>query len=216
MRGFTVVEMLVALGIVVIIMAIVISGQGSFNRSLVLTDTAYTVAFSVRQAQSLGLSSRKFGSTQNAAYGVHLVSGTKTSYILFADSLPASPGDSQSGNCPGHTATIGLDAKPGNCVYDSTAERVTTYNIGQGFTISSFCGVDALNATRCSGGYLDSLDITFMRPNTQATIIGVRAGAIIPLSSAQIYLSSPDGTQSRCVGITKVGQVAVGTSTCPI
>lgn len=214
MRGFTMVEMLVALGIIVIVTAIVISGQANFNRSLILTDTAYTVAFSVRQAQSLGLSSRKFGSVQNAGYGVHFESATSKSYVLFADSLPVAPGNTQSGNCSGHTIASGLDSKPGNCVYDSVSEKVTIYNLGQGFTVSSFCGTDSTSTTRCSGSYLDSLDITFLRPNTQATIMGVRAGAVIPLSKASIYISSPDGTQTRCVSVTKVGQVAVGT-TCP-
>lgn len=213
-RGFTMVEMLVALGIIVIISAIVISGQANFNKSLVLMDTSYTVAFSIRQAQSLGLSSRKFGTTQNAGYGVHFDSSSKKTYILFADSLPVAPGSTQSGTCSGHTVTTGLDSKPGNCVYDSTSEKVNTYTLGQGFTISSFCGIDSTDATRCSGTYLDSLDITFLRPNTQATIMGVRAGALVPLKSAAIYVTSPDGSQSRCISVTKVGQVGVGT-TCP-
>lgn len=207
------VEMLVALGIILIITAIVITGQSSFNRSLVLTDTSYTVAFTLRQAQSLGLSSRKFSTTQNAGYGVHFVSGSN-SYTLFADILPVAPGSAQGGACSGHSVTSGLDAKPGNCVYDSATEKVTSYTLNKGFTISSFCGVDSGGTQRCSGSYLDSLDISFLRPNTQANIIGVRSGAVIPLTSASITLMSPDGAQTRCVSVTKVGQIAVGT-TCP-
>ncbi len=213
LRGFTMVEMLVALGIILIITAIVITGQSSFNRSLILTDTSYTVAFTLRQAQSLGLSSRKFSATQNAGYGVHFESGSN-SYTLFADILPVSPGSTQGGACSGHSIPSGLDAKPGNCIYDSVTEKVTTYSLNRGFTISSFCGVDGGGAQRCSGSYLDSLDISFLRPNTQANILGVRAGAVIPLTSATITLMSPDGTQTRCVSVTKVGQIAVGT-TCP-
>lgn len=211
-RGFSVVELLVALGILLIITTIVVTGQSNFNRSLIVTDTAYTVAFSLRQAQSLGLSSRKFGTTQNAGYGVHFISGTPTSYTLFADVEPAAPGNSQGGACSGHGATTGLDAKPGNCIYDSVNEKVTLYSLGKGFYISSFCGADSGGTQRCSGSYLDSLNISFLRPNTQANIVGVRSGTIIPLTSATITISSPDGTQTRCIKVTKVGQVAVGTT----
>ena len=73
-RGFTLVEMLVVLAIIIMITAIVINGQSTYNRSILLTDTVYTVAYSIRQAQSLGLASR--GTTvgasivSNAGYGV--------------------------------------------------------------------------------------------------------------------------------------------------
>lgn len=207
------VEMLVSLGIITIITSIVLYGQQNFNRSLVLVDTSYTIAFTIRQAQSLGLSSKRFGNVQNAGYGVHFAAAPGTTYTLFADTIPAAPGNSQGGICAGHTITTGLDTKPGNCVYDSSAENVTVYSLNKGFAVASFCGVDTVGTLRCSGTYLDSLDITFLRPNTQASIIGTRAGAPIQLVSATIHVTSPDGTQERCVQVTKVGQVAVGN--CP-
>ncbi len=76
MRGFTMVEMLVSLGIILIITSIVLLGQNSFNKNLVLVDTAYTVAFTLRQAQTLALSSRKVGTIQNAGYGTHFANGS--------------------------------------------------------------------------------------------------------------------------------------------
>jgi len=207
------VEMLVSLGIITVITAIVLYGQQNFNRSLVLVDTSYTIAFTIRQAQSLGLSSKRFGNIQNAGYGVHFTSTPGTTYTLFADTVPAAPGNSQEGKCAGHTILSGLDSKPGNCVYDSSAENVTVYTLNKGFAVASFCGVDTAGTQRCSGSYLDSLDISFLRPNTQASIIGVRAGAPVELVSATIHVASPDGAQERCVQVTKVGQVAVGN--CP-
>lgn len=209
LRGFTLVEMLVSLGIIVIITAIVLLGQSSFNKGIVLTDTAYTVAFTLREAQSLGLSSRKFGVTQNAGYGVHVANASPKSYQLFADTIPTAPGSTQGGTCAGHNVLSGAEAKPGNCIYDSIAEQVTAFTINKGFTISSFCGVDTGGTLRCSGGYLDTMDITFLRPSTEASITGTRAGAIIELVSAIIHVTSPDGTQERCVKVTKVGQIAV-------
>lgn len=212
-RGFTMVEMLVSLGIITVISSIVLLGQHSFNKNLVLVDTAYTVAFTLRQAQTLGLSSRKFGTVQNAGYGTHFANGATTSFILFADATPGAPGTSQGGRCPGHLATTGLEARPGNCRYDGVDETVSTFNLNQGFKITRFCGTDTGGQQRCSGSALDSLDITFMRPSTQAVLLGTRAGALVELTAAQVYVTSPDGAYERCVTVTRVGQIAV--ATCP-
>ncbi|MEK7100518.1 MAG: type II secretion system protein, partial [Patescibacteria group bacterium] len=140
MRGFTMVEMLVSLGIILVITSIVLLGQNSFNKNLVVIDTTYTVEFTLRQAQTLALSSRKAGAVQNAGYGVHFANGSMTSYSLFADTIPAAPGNGQGGRCPGHGASSGLESRPGNCLYDDTTEIVTTYNLNHGFKASRFCG----------------------------------------------------------------------------
>lgn len=213
MRGFTMVEMLVSLGIILVITTIVLLSENTFNKNLVLVDTAYTVAFTLRQAQSFGLSSRKSGVTQNAGYGVHFVNNSLTSYRLFADTTPASPGSGQGGMCPGHSVSSGLEARPGNCLYDGISESVTVYNLNKGFKVSRFCGVDTGGQTRCSGGYLDSLTVSFLRPSTQAVMLGTRAGALVELVSARIHVTSPDGMQERCISVSKVGQIAVGA--CP-
>ncbi len=213
-RGFTLVEMVVVLAIIVIITTVALLGQSSFNQSLILTDTAYTVAFSIRQAQSQGLSSQRFGSLQNAGYGIHVVSGVTDSYILFADILPVSPGSGLSGGiCAGHTASSGLDAKPGDCLYTNGTELSQRYTFNKGFTLSSFCGTDLVGVERCSGTYFDSLDVTFLRPNTQATILGVRSGVVTALASASFHITTPNGLGERCVTVNKVGQVSV--DTCP-
>ncbi len=207
--------MLVSLGIILVITSVVLFGQNSFNKNLVLIDTAYTIAATVRQSQAYGLSSRRFGAAQNAAYGMHFTTGIVSSYVMFSDVLPVKPGSSQAGKCAGHTVvdTSSLESRPGNCLYDSSTEMVTTYNLNQGFKITNFCGFDTTGTKRCSGSYLDSLAITFLRPNTQASILGMHTGVVVELTSAFIRVTSPDGSQERCVNITKVGQVAVGA--CP-
>ena len=209
--------MVVVLAIIAIITTIAVLGQSSFNRTLILTDTAYTVAFSVREAQALGISSRAFSGTRNAGYGVRFANGTQTSYTLFADTSPAAPGDTGNPSvCPGHSVATGPEAKPGDCVQGSASEIVRTYTLNKGFNIASFCGTQS-GVQRCNG-YLDALSVMYLRPNTQSIIVGERSGTRIALTDATIRLASPDGTTQRCVYVSKAGQVSVhaqGESECP-
>ena len=218
-RGFTLIEMLVVVSIMVIITTIALLGQTSFNRSLTLTDTAYTIAFSVREAQALGLSSRTFASTQNAGYGVHFASGTLNAYSLFADISPVAAGNVQvAATCPGHAIGTGPEAKPGDCIQTLASEIVRTYTFNGGFKLKSFCGIETSTATQRCNGYIDALDIVYLRPNTQSVVTAVRAGVRVPLSDATIRVQSPDGTVERCIYVSRVGQVSVhakGETECP-
>ena len=223
-RGFTLVEMMVVLSIIVIITVITLVGQSSFNRSLVLTDTAYTVAFSIREAQALGISSRAFADgTTNAGYGVRFASAPAGSYALFADVHPTKAGNIQNVSvCPGHTVGTGPEARPGDCRQTQASEIVRTYTLNNGYKVSGFCGNNTGGVEWCNGGNSSSLaaiDITYLRPNTQSVILGTRTnGAIIVLTNAVIRVSTPAGIEERCILVSKVGQVSVlseGVSGCP-
>lgn len=221
LRGFTLVEMIVVLAIIVIVTTIALLGQSSFNRSMVLTDTAYTIAFSVREAQSLGISSRAFAGTQDAGYGLHFANGAPTTYKLFADISPAAPGDTvYTVLCPGHPNVVASnpEAKPGDCIQTLESEVVRTYSLNNGFRISSFCGRQSNGTQICNGSSLDALDIIYLRPNTQSVITGVNGGIRTALVDATIRVTSPDGLASRCIYVSKVGQVSVvqqGDTECP-
>jgi len=211
--------MVVVLAIITIITTIALLGQSSFNRSLILTDTAYTIAFSVREAQALGISSRAFNGTQNAGYGLHFTSGNTRSYNLFADIVPGRSGNIQSVTvCPGHTTGSGPESKPGDCIQGDSSEVVRTYNLNNGFGVSGFCGADAGTGVQRCNGYLDSIDILYLRPNTQSVVTGLRSGTRVPLTDATIRVTSPGGEAERCVYVSKVGQVSVhqkGETECP-
>lgn len=217
LRGFSLVEMVVVLGIMVMLVAIVLTGQTSFNRTVAVTDTAYMLALSIRQAQTYGLSSRAYSGVTNAAYGVHFAGTTNTtSYQVFGDVYPVAPGTA-SAYCPGHSAAAGNpDAKPGNCLYDSAqSEMVQNYVLNRGFYISDICGRDTAGTLRCtSNSYLTGIDIVFLRPNTDSIVTGLRSGGNIRLTDAQITLMTATGG-ARYVCVSSVGQVSVATTTCP-
>lgn len=227
-RGFSLVEMLVVLAIIVIVTSVALFGQSKFNQSLILSDTAYTVAFSLRQAQSLGLSSR-LSSSQSIAYGLHFsTTGSPGlySYILFAD---LSNQNAKPSSC--NTGTSGTpEFKPGNCVYDyndttpPTDSAVQTFKFERLFYVDRFCGREASPGTtiRCANAantdYLSRINIAFLRPNTDVVITGIERtiGTAVPLRNAAIYIKSPDGLAERGVCVSQVGQIFVATSTCPL
>lgn len=222
-RGFTLVEMLVVLAIITIITTVTLSGQSTFNRSILLTDTAYTLALSMREMQTFGLSSRLYdtgsGTIQNAGYGVNFTRADATKYTLFADTSRTSP-TPLSTNCP--AGSVGdIDAKPGNCVYTASDGTVgTPYQFTRGFYIQRFCGTTpGVNGTRyCSddgGSPLTALDVVFIRSNTtDAVITGQRAGSVA-FAKAEIYISSPEGEATRAICVSQVGQISVAFATCP-
>lgn len=217
-RGFTLVEMMVVLAIIVIVTVIALLGQSSFNRSLVLTETAYTIAFSIRQAQFLGISGRTTAGTSDAGYGIYFENGQTGNYRLFADTSPTRTNNIQnSGVCPGRSVATGQEAKPGDCIRNNQNEDVTTYTLNNGFKIAKFCGINS-NGTEVCSGDITSLNISYLRPNTQSIIVGTRGGLRYLYSGARIHVTSPDGVAERCITVSKAGHVAVhmkGETSCP-
>lgn len=212
-RAFTLVELLVTVSIMVVITSIVLTGQSTFNQSLLLTDTAYTVALSVREAQSLGLSSRGVGGVYNVGYGVHFASGAPTGYTIFADTATTQTTPSY---CPVlSTPANSPETKTGNCLYDSSTENVQAYTFSRGFKVSDFCGKDMGGTKHCvSDGYYQALDIIFLRPNTVAVLSGLHGATQVQLSCAEIYVAAPSGSATRSIRVSQLGEVSVS-QTCP-
>jgi prepilin-type N-terminal cleavage/methylation domain-containing protein len=236
-RGFTLVELLVVVAIVGIILTGVIVGQTNFNRTFVLTDTAYTLALSIRETQSLGLSTSQFNGSQNSAYGINIKGKTPTTiYTQFADiyppagtNLPVVYGIPAFNTiCPGHTSLVPGDpeGRPGNCFYDQAGnEKVQQFTFSHGYTISSYCGYSGVTQFCSTSGVpiantLDELDIVFQRPNVQTILVGfvgTGTGTLTALDSACITIKSPPSsvTTTRYIKVTQLGQILVDILPCP-
>ncbi|MFZ3043507.1 MAG: type II secretion system protein [Minisyncoccia bacterium] len=216
MRGFTLIELLVVLAIITVIMGIVLSSQSTFNKTLVLTNTAYDVALTLRSTQTYGLSSRASGSTSNAGYGLHFQSSTPGSFTLFADLYPL---PSTSSVCHPTSDASAPNARPGNCVYESAqSEKVSDYVLGNGVTVNDFCAY-ALGSWSCAhaqGGALSSLDIVFARPNPDPFIStnGSYPGAATAATAACLSLTSPQGG-TQFISLTSSGQITANAAACP-
>lgn len=206
-RGFSFVELMVVLAIVGSITAVVFTNQSSFNKSLILANTAYDIALTIRSAETYGLGGRATGKSPTG-YGIHLDRNSPQSFLVFADTSPASLGTS---DCHFTSDTEVLDAQPGDCVYTENQDTVVTeYTLGNNATISDFCAYT--NTWSCG---FDSLDIVFARPNPDPFMSADgRYSATLPVTASCLTISSPSGG-SRFIAISASGKISASATTCP-
>lgn len=82
-RGFSLVELLVCIAIIIVLSAVVLARYKSFNSTILLRNLAYEIALSVREAQVLGIGVLGNNGSFGEGYGMHFTLGT--TYTLFAD-----------------------------------------------------------------------------------------------------------------------------------
>ncbi len=211
---------MVVAGIVAIISAVIFSSQSSFSNSVLVTNTAYDVALTARDAETYGLGTRAAGAIANAGYGLHFAAATPKSYIFFADTSPA-PSSSNCHGLPTQGASA-PNAYPGDCVYTAGSDYlVTTYTLGNQMTIGNFCET-ASGATHCSvmcngvGGCttdISTLDIVYIRPN--ATPFMSKDGTYNSGSNSCVAVYSPTGQTIKYVAFSSTGQINVNATSCP-
>ncbi|MBV9349301.1 MAG: prepilin-type N-terminal cleavage/methylation domain-containing protein [Patescibacteria group bacterium] len=181
-RAFTLIEMLVVMGIFLVITGLVLANHSKFNSSVVLGSLAYDMALSIRQAQVYGVSVQQTPSASfQAGYGIHFSPGS--TYFLFADTN-------------------------NNGQYDAGEQQVSVYSVGQGHSIKRFCELNTFSQSVCSDDGdtpLSYLDIVFLRPNPDATFASNVPGYT---SSAKIVVASPSG-ETRTITVASTGQISV-------
>lgn len=201
-KGFTILEMIVALTIFGIMSALVLSKYGSFNQDVILTNLAYDVALNIRNAQSYGLNVKSAVRDQNAfdvsdnplysggAYGVHFDMANPTKFILFIDK-------------PLFGTITGI-------YQNSSNSDLSVTNIQKRSFISNIC---VSKGTSCSSGvgnivdHVQVLDITFRRPDPNA-IIKIGGASNVTYNSAEITLQAIDGTTKKVL-VNSTGQISV-------
>jgi prepilin-type N-terminal cleavage/methylation domain-containing protein len=189
-KGFTLIELVVVIAIMVVITAAVLLKQSRFDSSTLLRSLSYSVALTIRSAQVYGTSVRSVSTTGTAvfapAYGVYF--SNATSYMLFAD-------------------------LNNNGVYDSATDAVVqTYQIGAGFQISKFCGILTGGTRHCStdaSSPITWLNIYFKRPVPDALFKSSTTGETY--GGAYIQISAiNDPTNTHSVTVSSTGEIAVG------
>jgi prepilin-type N-terminal cleavage/methylation domain-containing protein len=190
-KGFTLVELLVSIGIFTLITTMSVFSYTDFNSNVLLTNLAYEIALSVRQAQFYGITVKQSASAENfdSGYGVHLTKNA-ASYTLFEDGKGSGSLD--------HEYRAG--------------EELETYFIQKGNFISRLCVNGSIQGSvDCT---LTALDLSFVRPNpdTYVALSKNENPTDLDLSKTMsiICVSSPKGTV-RKVTVESTGQISVST-----
>jgi prepilin-type N-terminal cleavage/methylation domain-containing protein len=182
-KGFTILELIVSLAIFAMMTALVLSKYGNFNQNILLTNLAYDVALTVRNAQSYGLNVKSSTRTANdfsKPYGVYFskaASPANTTIIFFTDTNS------------NDVYTAGTDA-----IIQSTT-------ITRGSIVSAIC---VYNNGACTD--VDNVSVVFRRPDPSA-IIKVTSGGI-SYANLRITLRAIDNT-TKVVIVNSTGQVSV-------
>ena len=89
-KGFTVVEIVVVLGIMAVITGIVLFNVGSEKQNAALFRSAQNLSLNLRKAENNALSSKVFKDSKvPCGWGVHFNGVDSTSYAIFADTTIA-------------------------------------------------------------------------------------------------------------------------------
>ena len=213
-KGFTLVELLISISIMVLIMSVVLINYHRFDTTFSTTNLAYDIALSIRQAQSYGISvhaNTSAGLNSEAeyqfGYGIHFIapSGASTAddtnshYFLFADNTMGQGTQNYYDNTT-------ANACGGECLQE--------YTLTAGYTIQSICYYTTPgNCTQLTFG---SLDITFLRPNPDAIVCPYTSGngpgsCIAPFNyTAVITIASPDSSvHHEIITVQPTGQISV-------
>lgn len=198
-HGFTLVELVVTLGIVVVILSVIMMNQSQYVEGAILNNLADDIGLTFSQAQAYGIGVKEslVGSADfSAAYGmtVNLLSnGSNMASLFFAD-------------------------KNGDHVYNGdwtcpiggSSECLEKKTITRGNYIDRLCLVLSFGENECTTP--KRTDIVYIRPNTEAqiTLFDSTGSVYNPVAwlGVKIVFKSPSGL-SRAVIIYKSGQISV-------
>ena len=208
-KGFSLIELIVAVSVIVIISSVALFHQAKFSSDILISNVAYEIALAIRQAQVYGISSKGNPAAATyqyrVGYGVHFeASGTKPDLFLSFVDVP-----------PGQAATPGVDTIF-EYTYDAIDPTPATIELTQGQKIHRFCGHSTTSDIwECWGisppDYQTmSLDIVFVKPNPDAHItIDYGDGPSSAYDQAKIVIESGLGDKCRTVRIWTTGQISV-------
>lgn len=194
-KAFTLVELVVVVGIFTLIMAIALWNQKDLSNSVLITNLAYEIALGVREAQAYGIGVRaESGANETAdfqgGFGIYANMNNPEQLILFHD----------------------ID---GNFQYDPSAgETFATYNFQnqRGNKMVALCVSHSLGAdgpcTDVSSTGRQELSIFFKRPNPEASFI-VNDNPPVVKGPAIIVLNTPARNNCRAVIVETTGQIHI-------
>ncbi len=195
-RGFSILEMIIAIGIFALLTTLLVAKYGNFNRGLLITNLAFDVALEIRNAQSNSINVKYGTAGYDYPYGVHFTS------VETADpELPVYPANT--------LVTSFVDVSPdtppfdGHYNYDSDSPR-SRLIIKRGSKIDKICvGKNEYDCT-LAANEREVVDITFRRPNPNAIITS--NGEVFDYT--EIRVKAADNNRKRII-VRSTGQIEV-------
>jgi len=184
--GFSLVELLVSVAIIVLVLSIVITQQNSFNSAALLRSQAYEVATDIRMLQLTAVSATNDASGGSDEFrsivGLHFNTGATANhqYELFVDGN----GDGAYTSADSFYAPTGL--------------------LDPRFVIADI----RPNGGAATPGTSESVSITFERPNFDALFSGSMSSVHIVISPEGVTPAG-DCESERIIEVTSTGQVTV-------
>jgi prepilin-type N-terminal cleavage/methylation domain-containing protein len=192
-RGFTLIELIVVIAIFSVITAISLFNQGKLNSTILVTNLAYEIALSVREAQTYGVGVRADGTGGNfeGGYGISFDMSRPNDIILFTDTVTAN-----------HLVDAGEEVS-----------HMMVQN-QRGNQIVALCRGNANNPKCVSGSdnSVKTLNIIFRRPNPEAIFLSVDNNdqtSDDAAGPAYIVVNTPAGDNCRVIIVEKTGQIRV-------
>lgn len=197
-KGFTLIEMLVVLAIFTILTAVIMFNYGQFNSQTIMTNMAYEVALTTRQAQVYSLGVRGDDDDFNKRYGIFINLTNDKNFIFFRD-------ENETGSCEEDGVFCSVCPIGGECL--------NKYTLTRDIFIEKICvsstGNEPIDSSGvCNGEPVSDIAITFERPNPDGVFKSQTSGAPSNIKSVAIVLKTKFGNQ-RAVVVQNSGQISV-------
>ncbi|MEK7503273.1 MAG: prepilin-type N-terminal cleavage/methylation domain-containing protein [Patescibacteria group bacterium] len=184
-RGFTLIEVVVVIGVMAVIATITLISFPQFSERVGIEQEAGKLALAARRAQSNALAVREFqpGSGIFPSYGVNVSMSNPLQYVVFGD--------------PNAT----------NRFESFLSEAVETTAVEKRVSIYRICGnSQSIPQGSCA---LSSADIIYIRPTPTIVLTGVDSGIPALYNDIKVVLRNSDGSIERNVIIWSTGQISI-------
>ncbi len=181
-RGFTIVELVIVLAIMVTITSLILANYPGFNERLAVRGASADIASNIRLAQAYGLGVKESSPNLFPGYGVYFQSATANSYVLFADNN-------------------------NDWIYQAS-EKIKDLAIQTGVQIYDLCANVKQTPPGTCG--LASLTAFYKRPTPIVSLKGEQTigGTVVPASDIEIKIRGARGT-TKTIVVWLSGQINV-------
>jgi prepilin-type N-terminal cleavage/methylation domain-containing protein len=213
-QGFTLVEMLIVVGIFAVVATILLFNYSDFSTSVGVRNLAQEIGLSVRKAQSYATSVRTISGTSGVtsntfpAFGISFsvdstasqkFGPTRNNFDLFADVSPS--GNRITNNSYDNNGTCGTPGDGQECLED--------FGINTSNSIVALCTDVPVAGSCLTEGTGGTVNVVFHRPSPDAVIcVSTVDCSLRHASYVKVTVRSPKGLE-RIVTVWNTGQISV-------